>query len=114
MKNYNNICIGLIGGFLISYGYMSEYEILMIFGVLILAGIFISILKMELGVSHTINKSNPNITPNIRVWIGEPLSKIVLEFRENDNIICRLKWRIFCIMFPIKYKWIKGDDYVIL
>lgn len=41
-------------------------------------------------------------TPNFKLQVGESLSCVTFEFREGYTIKKRLKWWLFCKLFPFK------------
>lgn len=47
--------------------------------------------------------------PNIELLMGCHTMGAVISFREKKDTVHRLKWWVFCKVFPFEYRWIDGD-----
>lgn len=115
------ICITLIiGGSLIFIGFKNVHHITssaicaIIGTVLITVGILIEWTAKQASESQVQN-TQPIHTitipkPNIKLYTGEQPMLLVLSFREKKNIVHRLKWWMFCKVFPFEYEWIESGN----
>ena len=124
MKSNNNriiICTGFIGGLLMSYGYLNGCTTLAIFGTLLIGVMLIVIFwrhvpkniaqKTETSSIDVMYTNTINIPkPNIELRSGDCTMGMVLPFGEKKDIIHRLKWWMFCKVFPFRYEWIESED----
>jgi len=57
------------------------------------------------------NQLTLNIPKNtIKIYFGEELNGVQVEFTENVSFIKRLKWWLFSKAFPLRYEWINQEN----
>ena len=122
MKHDNDgiiICTGLIGGMLMSYGYLNEHDLFTASGIALLT--FMAAVIFGAAHQNTVQKTEVDVDvlytniinipkPNIELRSGDCTMGMVLPFIEKKDIIHRLKWWMFCKVFPFRYEWIESED----